>query len=69
MTVERQGASTWTSTRGYPHHTAILANVKGDSWQLIEQNMNGAGSERNTFDLRTVTRGDYIVYRPKDCAP
>ncbi len=55
------------STELFPHHTAIIFEVKNpDEIVLIHQNTGYTGKKvgKSTFKFSTITTGKYTIYRP-----
>ncbi len=55
------------STEMFPHHTAIVFDVKNaDELVLIHQNTGHTGKKvgKSTFKFSTITTGKYTIYRP-----
>ena len=55
------------STEMFPHHTAIIFEVKNtDELVLIHQNTGHTGKKvgKSTFKFSTITTGKYTIYRP-----
>ncbi|MFN6943968.1 MAG: hypothetical protein ACK4ND_03405 [Cytophagaceae bacterium] len=51
-----------------PHHTAIIYAVKGDGvYELAHQNTSYSGKTvgLTVIDLKTKSKGKYIIYRPQ----
>jgi hypothetical protein len=64
--VEHHDPNGSWSSNDFPHHTAIVAAVRGSRVTLLHQNVNGNRTVRmTTLNLADVQRGTMTYFRPQ----